>query len=123
MLDFLKDVILEAKGIDGEKAHKENIKKKELSKTKYYILSSKVKIIMFAFGIIYLLIEIMNTVIFWEKNGAVFIRTKGIILSIIDIAILILLTQKSKKAEISAIILGIFFVILMYTSTVIFGWF
>ena len=78
---------------------------------------------MFAFGIIYLLIEIMNTVIFWEKNGAVFIRTKGIILSIIDIAILILLTQKSKKAEISAIILGIFFVISMYTSTVIFGWF
>ena len=123
MLDFFKDVILEAKGIDSEKAHKENIKKKELSKTKYYILSSKVKIIMFAFGIIYLLIEIMNTVIFWEKNGAVFIRTKGIILSIIDIAILILLTQKSKKAEISAIILGIFFVILIYTSTVIFGWF
>mgnify|MGYP000283348105 FL=1 len=123
MLDFFKDVVLEAKGIDSEKAHKENIKKKELSKTKYYILSNKVKIIMFAFGIIYLLIEVMNIVIFWEKNGAIFIRNKGIILSIIDIAILVLLTQKNKKAEISAIFLGIFFMIVMYASTVIFGWF
>lgn len=123
MLDFIKDIVLEAQGIDTEKVHKEKIKKEEEKRSKYYLLSNRTKIIIFIFGIIYLSMEMMNIIISWEKNGMIFIRAKGIILSFIDIAVLVLLTQKNKKAEILAIILSVIFITSMYVSSAILRWY
>lgn len=123
MLDFIKDIVLEAQGIDIEKVHKEKIKKEEEKRSKYYLLSNRTKIIIFIFGIIYLSMEMMNIIISWETNGMIFIRAKGIILSVIDIAVLVLLTQKNKKAEILAIILSVIFITSMYVSSAILRWY
>ena len=123
MLDFIKDIVLETQGIDTEKVHKEKIKKEEEKRSKYYLLSNRTKIIIFIFGIIYLSMEMMNIIISWEKNGMIFIRAKGIILSFIDIAVLVLLTQKNKKAEILAIILSVIFITSMYVSSAILRWY
>ena len=123
MLDFLRDVILEVKGINSEKWHKEKLEKDISKKENIYLLSKKTKIIIFVFGIIYLLEEVINIVIFWENNGMINIRAKGIILSIIDIIVLVCLIQKNKTAEIIAIIFSIIFIILMYTSSMLLRWF
>ena len=123
MLDFLRDVILEVKGINSEKWHKEKLEKDISKKENIYLLSKKTKIIIFVFGIIYLLAEVINIVIFWENNGMINIRAKGIILSIIDIIVLVCLIQKNKTAEIIAIIFSIIFIILMYTSSMLLIWF
>lgn len=123
MLDFLRDVILEVKGINSEKWHKEKLKKDISKKENIYLLSKKTKIIIFVFGIIYLLAEVINIVVFWENNGMINIRAKGIILSIIDIIVLVCLLLKNKTAEIIAIILSIIFIILMYTSSMFLRWF
>lgn len=123
MLDFLRDVILEVKGINSEKWHKEKLEKDISKKENIYLLSKKTKIIIFVFGIIYLLAEVINIVIFWENNGMINIRAKGIILSIIDIIVLVCLIQKNKTAEIIAIIFSIIFIILMYTSSMLLRWF
>lgn len=123
MLDFLRDVILEVKGINSEKWHKEKLEKDISKKENIYLLSKKTKIIIFVFGIIYLLAEVINIVVFWENNGMINIRAKGIILSIIDIIVLVCLLLKNKTAEIIAIILSIIFIILMYTSSMFLRWF
>ena len=123
MLDFLRDVILELKGINSEKWHKEKLEKDISKKENIYLLSKKTKIIIFVFGIIYLLAEVINIVVFWENNGMINIRAKGIILSIIDIIVLVCLLLKNKTAEIIAIIFSIIFIILMYTSSMLLRWF
>lgn len=123
MLDFLRDVILEVKGINSEKWHKEKLEKDISKKENIYLLSKKTKIIIFVFGIIYLLAEVINIVVFWENNGMINIRAKGIILSIIDIIVLVCLLLKNKTAEIIAIIFSIIFIILMYTSSMLLRWF
>ena len=120
MLDFLRDVILEVKGINSEKWHKEKLEKDISKKENIYLLSKKTKIIIF---VIYLLAEVINIVVFWENNGMINIRAKGIILSIIDIIVLVCLLLKNKTAEIIAIILSIIFIILMYTSSMFLRWF
>ena len=123
MLDFLRDVILEVKGINSERWHKEKLEKDISKKENIYILSKKTKIIIFVFGIIYLLAEVINIVVFCENNGMINIRAKGIILSLIDIIVLVCLVQKNKTAEVIATILSIIFIILMYTSSMFLGWF
>jgi len=123
MLDFLRDVILEVKGINSERWHKEKLEKDISKKENIYILSKKTKIIIFVFGIIYLLAEVINIVVFCENNGMINIRAKGIILSIIDIIVLVCLIQKNKTAEVIATILSIIFIILMYTSSMFLRWF
>ena len=123
MLDFLRDVILEVRGINSEKWHKEKLEKDISKKENIYLLSKKTKIIIFVFGIIYLLAEVINIVVFWENNGMINIRAKGIILSIIDIIVLVCLLLKNKTAEIIAIIFSIIFIILMYTSSMLLRWF
>lgn len=123
MLDFLRDVILEVRGINSEKWHKEKLEKDISKKENIYLLSKKTKIIIFVFGIIYLLAEVINIVVFWENNGMINIRAKGIILSIIDIIVLVCLLLKNKTTEIIAIIFSIIFIILMYTSSMLLRWF
>lgn len=123
MLDFIRDIVLEARGIDSDKWHRERLEKEEAKKANVYLLSKKTKIIIFAFGIVYLLIEVINIIAFLESNGSLGLRAKGIILSVIDIIVLICLAQKSKKAEIAAIVLSIIFIISMYASTMLLRWY
>ena len=123
MLDFIRDIVLEARGIDSDKWHRERLEKEEAKKANVYLLSKKTKIIIFAFGIVYLLIEVINMIAFWESNGSLGLRAKGIILSVIDIIVLICLAQKNKKAEIAAIVLSIIYIISMYASTMLLRWY
>lgn len=123
MLDFIRDIVLEARGIDSDKWHRERLEKEEAKKANVYLLSKKTKIIIFVFGIVYLLIEVINMIVFLESNGSLGLRAKGILLAVIDIIVLICLTQKSKKAEIAAIVLSIIFIISMYASTMLLRWY
>ena len=123
MLDFIRDIVLEARGIDSDKWHRERLEKEEAKKANVYLLSKKTKIIIFIFGIVYLLIEVINMIVFLESNGSLGLRAKGILLAVIDIIVLICLAQKSKKAEIAAIVLSIIFIISMYASTILLRWY
>lgn len=123
MLDFIRDIVLEARGIDSDKWHRERLEKEEAKKANVYLLSKKTKIIIFIFGIVYLLIEVINMIVFLESNGSLGLRAKGILLAVIDIIVLICLAQKSKKAEIAAIVLSIIFIISMYASTMLLRWY
>lgn len=76
MLDFIRDIVLEARGIDSDKWHRERVEKEEAKKANVYLLSKKTKIIIFAFGIVYLLIEVINMIAFWESNGSLGLRAK-----------------------------------------------
>ena len=111
MLDFIRDIVLEARGIDSDKWHRERLEKEEAKKANVYLLSKKTKI------------EVINMIAFLESNGSLGLRAKGIILSVIDIIVLICLAQKSKKAEIAAIVLSIIFIISMYASTMLLRWY
>lgn len=115
MFDFFKEAYLESKGLDVEKIKAEKISGREMKKKDKFIFSGNTKIIVYIFGIIYLLITGLN--IFLVKES-VEINAYGFVhyvfLPICDIAALISLAIKNKRAEIVALILILAFIIVQY---------
>ena len=113
MFDFFKDIMLEMKGVDTEALHEEMIQEKEEKKKKYFILSKGIKGIIYAFGILYLILS-LSSLILLKQSGRVeiYYMILTLISSSIVIACLICISVKNKKAEIAGLILiGIFFII------------
>lgn len=117
MLDFFRDIALEIVGIDSERIRQNYKNKKENSKG--YVFSNGTKKIIYLMGIIYLIIGGLSV---WSVrfSGQIQSIVKFAFLSVIDVAVLICLSVKSKKAEIISLILIVFFIVIMYSTTMIF---
>ena len=120
MFDFFKDVYLEARGIDSDVAKAERDARLEEKKKSRFIFSKGGKLIVFAFGIFYLIVSALNISVL-KSTGAL---TAGKILQIIflsgcDIACLVCLLVGKKKTEIAALILVIVFVVAFYLLTIL----
>lgn len=112
MLDFFKDLYLEANGIDAVAAEKNRNEKREIAKTKRYIFTNKMKALILALGILYLIMAVSSLIVLKSKPNVLIYLIKYIVLSFFDIGICICLFWGGKKGEIAAII-GIFLFIAM----------
>lgn len=115
MLDFFRDIYLEAKGIDCNQAQLERIKRKKEKEQNKIILSSGVKTLIYILGVLFL-ISGVGTFPFIFKWGNWFYIIRNTIQIILDVAILICVSIHKKKTEIIAIVLIGIFIMLQYSS-------
>ena len=115
MFDFFKEVYLEAKGVDVEALKAEKKKIKEEQKKNKFIFSRSSKIIIYVFGLVYLLIAGLNIFLMKDFGGAnVYYIMRFLFLSICDIAVLVCLAIGKKQTEVAALILVVVFIITQY---------
>lgn len=122
MFDFFRDIALEISGIDSQTIKQNRANKKELEKRKKYIFSNSTKGIIYFLGVLYL---IMGGLSIWAIKGSGrhigLAVLKYVFLSIVDVSALICLALRKNKAEIIALILIVTFVVVMYSTTMIFN--
>lgn len=119
MFDFFRDIVLEAQGIDSSAAAKERSERqkeeKMLRKKQRIIFSKGAKILIFIFGILYLIVAGFGIVAMKQSMALnVYQLIRSITLISCDIAALICLIVNKKKAEVAALILIIVFLIAQY---------
>ena len=119
ILDLLRDMTLEMRGIDSHKAEierqKQKIEKKELEKKEKIILPKWVKNFIFIVSILYL-ISCVGTFPLMIKSGVLFLIVRSVIQIVIAVSIMVLMKIKSKKAEVLGIGLVVIFLILQNSS-------
>lgn len=129
MFDFFRDMALEAMGKDSVEEERKRKEKRELERKKYCIFSRNTRIVIFAFGILYLVMG--GTSLFASRQSmvgvtvgiGVFKYIKYAFLSAIDVAAMVCLLTGKKKAEIAALVLVIIFVVFMYVSSMMVAYF
>lgn len=115
MFDLFRDIILEAQGIDSEKAEIERAKRKKEKDKNKIIFSIGVKRVVVGFSIFFLIMSIMQLPVFLlAGNILYFIR--GFLQVGLVIGTLICLKVHKKKSEIIAIIFIVIFFILQYST-------
>lgn len=119
MFDFFRDIALEMNGIDSEHAEREREKIKRKKKEENFIFSRRTKVIIFIFGILYLIIGAINITYIKEQENIIPYVLKIVFLSAVDISGLICLATGKRKAEVAALILIIVFMAVMYITTMI----
>lgn len=120
MFDFFKDIYYELNGIDSNSIQEERRKKREEKRKERFIFSKSAKVIVFIFGILYLIVGIINMTIMKENaawNVVQIIRL--MLLSICDIACLVCLSIGKKKTEIIALILIFVFIVVQYFTIIL----
>lgn len=117
MFDFLKDIILEVNGIDSEAVKEEEKIAQEKKKKDRFIFSKKMKIFIFIFGIIYLLLAGFNIATIKAVGGLnLYIGMRFIVLILMDVSCMVCLVIGKKQTEIAALILIIIFILTQYFS-------
>lgn len=121
MFDFFRDIVLEAQGIDSSAAAKERSEKRKvkkfLKKKERYIFSKGVKVLVYVFGIMYLIIAGLGLLAMKEAGILnVYHLIRSVFLVSCDIAALACLATGKKKAEVIALILVVVFLITLYFS-------
>lgn len=112
MFEFFTDTYKEfVQGIDVETEKK--IKKEE-EKASRIIYPKDVKIITYVLAIIYLISAVASSVLTIQLKGFGFSVVATIFLSVLAILIMFFLSRKTKKGEITAIILTAVFAIGLY---------
>lgn len=120
MFDFFKDVYYEIKGIDSSIVREEQKKKQLEAKKDRFIFSKSAKVLVFIFGILYLVMSMINIAVMIESGEPSAIHiVRVVLLSLCDIACLICLAINEKKTEIAALILMFVFVIAQYFTLLI----
>jgi len=112
MFEFFTDTYKEfVQGIDVETEKK--IKKEE-EKASRIIYPKDVKIITYVLAIIYLISAVASSVLTIQLKGFGFSVVATIFLSVLAILIMFFLSRKTKKGEITAIVLTAVFAIGLY---------
>lgn len=119
MFDFLRDIVLEAQGIDSIAAAKERSERREvkkaLEKKERFIFSKAVKVLVYIFGILYLIITGFGLLAMKEAGVlSIYHLFRSIFLVGCDITAIVCLAIGKKKAEIVALILILVFLITLY---------
>lgn len=120
MFDFFRDIALEMSGIDSKSAQEQREEKKEEKRKNRFIFSRSVKVIVFVFGVLYLVVAGINVSIMKQSDSmeiASLIRFA--VLTICDIAAMVCLVVGNKKAEIIALILILLFLVGQYFSVIL----
>lgn len=115
MLDFIKDMIAEANGLDSEKMKEERRNKNK----EKHIFSKSIKVIVTIVGILYLFVAVTNISICLRQNEAFIKIGKYLFLSILDLIVMVSLLLKNKKAELTALIGIVLFVLANYIFAII----
>lgn len=117
MFEFFTDTYKEfVQGIDVETEKK--IKKEE-EKASRIIYPKDVKIITYVLAIIYLISAVASSVLTIQLKGFGFSVVATIFLSVLAILIMFFLSRKTKKGEITAIILTAVFAVGLYGTIVL----
>ena len=117
MFEFFTDTYKEfVQGIDVETEKK--IKKEE-EKASKIIYPKDVKIITYVLAIIYLISAVASSVLTIQLKGFGFSVVATIFLSVLAILIMFFLSRKTKKGEITAIILTAVFAVGLYGTIVL----
>lgn len=112
MFDFFIDTYKEyVQGIDVET---EKQIKKEEAKASKIIYPKDVKIVTYVLASIYLISAILSSVITVRLQGIGFSVIASGFLSIIAILVMYFLSRKTKKGEITAIVLSVLFAVGLY---------
>ena len=118
MFDFFEDVYLELKGDDSTAVEREEKAEREKKREEKFIFSRNAKIIIFILGILYLIMAGFNVTTLKETGGLnIFKILRFILLILLDVCGLVCLIIKDKRAEISALIFIIIFVLTQYFTT------
>lgn len=113
MFDFFKDVIDEANGIDVEQRDRLRKAQKMDEKAERVFLPKGAKSMMYFFGVLYILLTILIVVVNISSHVGLSGCIKQILLSILNIASLILISVKKKQTEICGVACFALFVILL----------
>ncbi len=109
MFDFFKDTFAEMNGFDVTKMKEE---RKEIDKAKNKKITT---IIIYAIGILYFILAVFN-VIYILKTQFSYAIFKYILLSLVDVAALILFPRKKNEYQIAAWTLIAIFVVANFVS-------
>ena len=124
MFDFFKDTYNEyvlGKNPDEEKKNK--LLKIEEEKKKVIIIPNSIKKIIYVMGILYLIISIQSIVFSIQSKISYMALAPTIFFIILDIGSLISLSLKTRKSEIVGIVLILVFIISLFISISISGYF
>lgn len=113
MFDFMKDLYLEACGLDMEQVHKERKEKIEKEKAETVLVSKNTKKNIMYIGIVFILIHLMSLVIAFATNDFTSM-IKSVIMIFISLITLICFLIKSKSTELFGILLSVIIVILSF---------
>lgn len=117
MFEFFKDIYYEAYGVDSKAIENEKKTKKWKKSEEKIIFSLSQKMSILLLGILYLVLLLLNTIIFGIKGTGSLIT--HILLSILDIAASTCLMIRTKKTETAALILMILFGSCLYVTSVL----
>lgn len=121
MFDFFRDMAIDLAGGNSEEVARKRKEKREEEKANRIFLSRSTKRIIYAFGILYIVMGGISLFASASLTGNLQIVPflKFAILSLIDVAAMVCLTMKTKKTEIAAIVLAVAFVAAMYVTTLV----
>ena len=121
MFDFFRDMAIDLAGGNSEEVARKRKEKREEEKANRIFLSRSTKRIIYAFGILYIVMGGISLFASVSLTGNLQIVPflKFAILSLIDVAAMVCLTMKTKKTEIAAIVLAVAFVAAMYVTTLV----
>lgn len=121
MFDFFRDMAIDLAGGNSEEVARKRKEKREEEKANRIFLSRSIKRIIYAFGILYIVMGGISLFASASLTGNLQIVPflKFAILSLIDVAAMVCLTMKTKKTEIAAIVLAVAFVAAMYVTTLV----
>lgn len=121
MFDFFRDMAIDLAGGNSEEVARKRKERREEEKANRIFLSRSTKRIIYAFGILYIVMGGISLFASASLTGNLQIVPflKFAILSLIDVAAMVCLTMKTKKMEIAAIILAVAFVAAMYVTTLV----
>lgn len=115
MFDVLRDIALELKGIDSEKAElereKKKLEKRNRNKEEKVILPIWTKKFVSVIAIFYLL-SCMGTLPIMFNTNFMLLAIRSVVQIVVAVAILILINIKNKKTEIASIVLIMMFFVL-----------
>lgn len=121
MFDFFRDIAIDLAGGNSEEVARKRKEKREEEKANRIFLSRSTKRIIYAFGILYIVMGGISLFASASLTGNLQIVPflKFAILSLIDVAAMVCLTMKTKKTEIASIVLAVAFVAAMYVTTLV----
>lgn len=118
MFSIFRDIILEAKGIDCEKAELERIARKKEKDHDKIIFSQGMKKIIVFFGVFFLVASAVQIPLY-VLAGNIFFLVRGISQVILVISTFVCMKIHKKTSERIAIVLIILFILLQYSTLVV----
>ena len=118
MFDFFRNMLHEAREINTTAPLRENTEAEYSNSTDNPIFTSNIKISIFAIGALYAVSTIPAIIKTWGISGISVVIAQSVTLVLLDVCTCIFLLVKDKKYEIAALITGVLFLILLFTSVI-----